>query len=400
MDPTATVTTLPTDTVAAPAGMTETPIIDLLEDYYSPNAELCDVILVTRDYMGKVTKIRASRAVLGSASKVFRALFSERYAEGQALLAGAKELKVEDPRHALLTMCQLLHHLPLDTWDEIDDHDVAAAIVKDWSDLAVIIDKYDCVEPLRLQLQTLLRTFMAQYSALNGYLGTTSPLVVCAAAAYLLDQPEVFREATSRLIKFRREPSKFRGYFEAQRAYHADHFARLISDSIDDFSTAAYEADKASLGIEFMDNCREVGLWPLGHTVAPKDVIRGLRMLKVPAIYADEHRPPAGRPSYPMMVHPAQFQAWQPVTVVGDGRPAPPQDDVSTAEASVPELTRPPTFATIIEAAKKFESNCIGLCLDCLKKNEVCRVPHPYVDLGENTRYKMCSWGYKFEKPS
>lgn len=39
--------------------------------------------------------------------------------------------------------------------------------------------------------------------------------------------------------------------------------------------------------------------------------------------------------------------------------------------------SRSPTQRTVFDLSKRLQDLCVGLCLDCLKGNDVCRVPHP-----------------------
>lgn len=88
-------------------------------------------------------KIRVSSVTLSLASKVFRALFSPRYSEGQAIREASSEdkeiaLEDDDP-YALTTLCRVLHYAAkLDIAEKLCDN------INYFYKVAILADKYDC----------------------------------------------------------------------------------------------------------------------------------------------------------------------------------------------------------------------------------------------------------------
>lgn len=93
---------------------------------FEPNedciCEFGDVILVVDDGFHPVEKLRVSSCILAMSSRVFKALFSKRYAEG---LNGKDrsskepyEVQLQDAPGPMKQLCQLLHHQDISGSDE------------------------------------------------------------------------------------------------------------------------------------------------------------------------------------------------------------------------------------------------------------------------------------------
>ena len=145
------------------------------------------MVLVVDDGFLPQLKVKVSSAILACFSKVFRALFSSRFAEGQGVQAGVKEVAISDDPRALLSLCRILHRKTL-----LDRHIGTASALLDF---ALIVDKYDCVEIIKHELEGLLRN-LERCPDWDIRYGTASMLT----AAYLLDQPEDFRRLTRSLV--------------------------------------------------------------------------------------------------------------------------------------------------------------------------------------------------------
>lgn len=152
-----------------------------------PTETLCeygDAILIADDGL-RCIKIHISTCILASASRVFKALFSRRFAEGQALSSQRQtpaEIQMHDTPAALLGLCKLLHF----------QGDIGDLTSGQLLDLAIVIDKYDCVDALRYAMDSILTKPCDWLSVVS--------LLRYAAAAYLLDQPKHFRHFTKKLI--------------------------------------------------------------------------------------------------------------------------------------------------------------------------------------------------------
>ncbi|OQO07814.1 hypothetical protein B0A48_06605 [Cryoendolithus antarcticus] len=173
---------------------------------------------------------------------------------------------MDDPLDVLLTMCQLLHHLPVKTL-EIFAYEGKLERVEGVIDLALTVNKYDFAERLCLPLHALLSKVVSYFDPAAGYFPcrTNSTALHVAAAAHVLDQPEISRNATIFLVKRQRGPlgeeldtcltllpAHFVRFFETQRAHRANEGTRLVSGLVNDFSIIASEAGKPSLSIDFM----------------------------------------------------------------------------------------------------------------------------------------------------
>lgn len=140
-----------------------------------------DVVLVLGDCN---KRIRASKALLSSTSAYFRGLLGPRYAEGVAADAGRHIKLYGDNPAALTTMMKLLHKrhdflVPLST---VELHD-----------LAVVADKYGCIEALSPSLKKVFPD--------SGY-GLTKPTIyTLISATYMLDHPELFRTFTKSMLQ-------------------------------------------------------------------------------------------------------------------------------------------------------------------------------------------------------
>lgn len=126
--------------------------------------------------------------MLSVASKVFKALFSGSFAEAEAIRNSpyaAIEIRINDHPSDALLLCQLLHfHGNLDKLD-----------YERFLGLAVVIDKYDCIEALR-------HVVYAKFAALKLSNINQSEHLYYATAAWILDQPKFFRQLTKDMVLY------------------------------------------------------------------------------------------------------------------------------------------------------------------------------------------------------
>ncbi|KAF1352523.1 hypothetical protein BDV97DRAFT_368267 [Delphinella strobiligena] len=140
-------------------------------------------------------KIRVSSVTLSLASKVFRALFSPRYSEGQAIREASSEdkeiaLEDDDP-YALTTLCRVLHYAAkLDIAEKLCDN------INYFYKVAILADK---VAEHRVADATGKR---AECKCEKAYCkcDTDEWKYNEILAAYLLDSPKYFKLFTSHLI--------------------------------------------------------------------------------------------------------------------------------------------------------------------------------------------------------
>nr|OQO18359.1 hypothetical protein B0A51_15656 [Rachicladosporium sp. CCFEE 5018] len=380
---------------------------DLLKDFYTPSGMIDDVFLVVREE-GFVT------IEDDGTNKVFRALFSERFAEGQSLLAGEKELEVVHDPEGFSTMCRLLHHVPIDITMFVSGGSGGDVVVTPGvMGLAMTVDFYDCAKALHASIYGLLRHTMP---ALESPRYIVSHMQMCfVAAAYMLDQPEIFREATAILVKHLSTPldkdicvdmlpPQFHGYIEAQRYYHEKQGTKMVSQLVSDFSDAAYKAQKSGLLVDLMAQLVSAKVWPLGQPCSLANTVSRISELDVPVLKSD---------NFKAYVDPARHQredrdSWASTSVSSDragwlsaGIPLRMldggNDGVQTCR--VIKAGGGPTSKAISRSAAAALQTCVGLCLDCLKGNETCRVPHPSRhDVGIPSATVMETWGFRDQR--
>jgi hypothetical protein len=119
------------------------------------------------------------------------------------------------------------------------------------------------------------------------------------------------------------------------------------------------------------------GLWPLDLKVSSlQKIVTALPMVHVPVLESDNypHSPFAGQTlgndygSYAIhMADPANLRFGG--TVRSSQR--------STDHSISPRPQEQPSQQTLESLAERIREHCAGLCLDCLKGNEQCRLPHP-----------------------
>jgi hypothetical protein len=157
-------------------------VAELFEPSSQNMCEFGDILLVIEDGYHPQLRLKVNSCILASTSKVFRTLLRGCFAEGEAIRAGTREVYMNDHPRPMLALCQLLHLKPveptLDHWDMLE--------------FALLVDKFDCVQPLR--------------HATDGLLGDvdltkSSPILHdLTASAYILDQPSHFRRFTKAVV--------------------------------------------------------------------------------------------------------------------------------------------------------------------------------------------------------
>ncbi|MCJ1396910.1 hypothetical protein MMC11_000101 [Xylographa trunciseda] len=142
-----------------------------------------DVIL----HLSSETKLRVSSKVLSLASPVFKAMFRSGFAEGSALIQNGScyvHLSDDNPE-AVTRLCRVLHH--------------RSRIPKVWvgnklmEDMAVLSDKYDCVQSM-----AYWSTLCLGVGIRAGHEGTT--LDGLLFPVFTFDQPEYFQLVTKRMV--------------------------------------------------------------------------------------------------------------------------------------------------------------------------------------------------------
>lgn len=136
-------------------------------------------------------KVVVWSATLKRTLAVFSAMLSSKFSEGQGVGSSQtpKEITLpDDDPIAISNMCNLTHGHRL-TVKQLPK--ISTRVLK----LAIVIDKYACVEVLYYQTQAILLKWLDEFPDAD-----IIAYGQIAAAAYLLDQPRVFNKATKGLI--------------------------------------------------------------------------------------------------------------------------------------------------------------------------------------------------------
>jgi hypothetical protein len=143
-------------------------------------------------------KIQVSSTVLQYASPVFAAMLSRKFSEGQSARSSTdpKAIAVpEDNFEAMRQLCAVIHLKSRETL-AMDNHPIEE-LGRRLLQFSILVDKYDCVESLYLQNETLLGRSARREA-------DTTPPFECmadfAVSAYLLRQEVYFALFTRRLI--------------------------------------------------------------------------------------------------------------------------------------------------------------------------------------------------------
>ncbi|KAK5169516.1 uncharacterized protein LTR77_005492 [Saxophila tyrrhenica] len=136
-------------------------------------------------------KLMVSSAVLKNASAVSAAMLGPQFREGQEVESTAQPKEINLPDDNPETVSDMCHMLHSKTVHKYLTGASAATILE----LAITIDKYACVDALRMQAHAILLGNLDLYADLD--LATNGQRMV---AAYLLDNSRAFRLSTGRLI--------------------------------------------------------------------------------------------------------------------------------------------------------------------------------------------------------
>ncbi|MCJ1244733.1 hypothetical protein MMC30_001932 [Trapelia coarctata] len=141
-----------------------------------------DVYLCSEDF-----KLLVSSKVLSVASPVFKKLFGPHFMEGSQLSTtspGTVSLS-EDNAEVVVALCQILHHRYSESVESLTFSFI--------NNLAVVADKYDCVQSLMYFSANYFYMKMRQQS--SGF--DVGRLIF---SAFLFDNPIIFREVTKSMV--------------------------------------------------------------------------------------------------------------------------------------------------------------------------------------------------------
>lgn len=179
--------TTTSNTTPSGAGYPDEVLPSLVELFDPPSHSMCefgDIMLVIEDGYHPQLRLRVNSCILSSTSNIFRALLRGCFAEGAAIRAGeTREVYMNDHPTPMLALCQLLHHKPVEP----------ALKTSDILEFALLVDKFDCVQPLKHATDSMLGLFDA-----DAHSHTLGHEMV--ASAFILDQPTHFRRFTKALV--------------------------------------------------------------------------------------------------------------------------------------------------------------------------------------------------------
>lgn len=356
---------------------TEIPLTTLFE----PNGEcICDfgdIMLNADDGFHPPQKLRVSSCILAMSSKVFKALFSKKFAEGQAgvgrSLERRHEILVKDRSTPLKHLCMLLHHQkPYQSPSQTLSADALL-------ELALVADKYDAVEAISLQAEALLSVQKDRADEHGDIF-----LYEFIAAATLLEQLEAFRFFTAQLISTHLKipasympskvvnliPPNLLSAMRIQQSEARQEFTTEVMSLVQQFSKSCTMADKKMLCNDFIEELTGASLMPLNFKY--RSLETSLLLLKgvdIPVIAQKvvskkEKKRNAGVEIYD--------------TDNGWGSPRlrrRESDDflvVYTVDSEEEIIQDAPTHRSIARAIEKVEGMCDGICLDCIRDKE-CR---------------------------
>lgn len=159
-----------------------------------------DVIFALRNE----TKLVVSSVTLSQASPVFHKWLGTNFEEGQDARSAydPKEIPLpDDDAEAVRLLCELTHFRA--GMGSTSNAKPILEATKEILRLAVVVDKYDCIEALHLASSALLNAFRYE---LNQQKVTLESVADLAAAAYLFRQDDHFAFFTRRMILDYTEP--------------------------------------------------------------------------------------------------------------------------------------------------------------------------------------------------
>ncbi|KJY02088.1 hypothetical protein TI39_contig260g00003 [Zymoseptoria brevis] len=138
-------------------------------------------------------KFLVSTAVIKRASPVFKAMLGLRFREGQLKTLPLEVECPEDHWAGMRLMLQLLHNCA----SCVDGEMPTFAALECFAFMAILADKYQCIEPLSLQVDGVLSNASSlRLTDRNNF----NKLYCLAVAAYVLKKPKHFYVFTKRLV--------------------------------------------------------------------------------------------------------------------------------------------------------------------------------------------------------
>lgn len=331
------------------------PLFSLFEPTEECICDFGDIILNADDGFHPAQKLRVSSCILAMSSKVFKALFSKRFAEGQAGASRSSsephEIVVQDLPTPLKHLCQMLHHQTPQKDGVIDLEE------SELLDIALMADKYDVVEALTIQFEALLGRFITEEATHND-----RNLEKLIAASVLLNQKLHFQHFTRDMVMRWTNisasdieqpcldvfPADLVSCLRDQQHEARQMFTKQIMELTQNFSEACRVAKREILVHEFVEALVAKRLMPPDfgkHNL--RQLLERLDSIDIPIVTPrDVAMPPGSILNIPIeQQHPCD--SW------GDGW------GFRAVDA--------PTHRTIRQAADAVESLCQGICLICIQ---------------------------------
>lgn len=351
-----------------------------------------DIVLVAKDEFLPTAKFKVSSCILAMSSKVFEALFSKNFAEGQSMCSRSPgellEIQTTDPPLAMKHLLRLLHHAdPLEPGERII---TTSAVL----DLAIIADKYDCIEALRLPVDALLSKYLGNEDFTLDHLVT---------AAYMLDQPHHFRHFTRELVStkimvqanhFDKRclellPSALLSSLFCQQSMARQEVTKQITEFIEKFSAACVVASREVLVMKLFQELKEQDLWPITFGAFNiRNLCDKIQAISIPIISADD------KTQTPVPRSPSLARSVTTRDIYGGwGTPTPKSrgwGSEKSPERYSTQYIDAPVHHDLKRMADSVRLLIVGVCFDCIQGNE-CRKRHRYYwsdTLSLTERYK------------
>lgn len=325
-----------------------------------------DIVLVAQDDFLPTSKSQVSSCILAMSSKVFTAMFSNNFSEGQRMRSRKPgellEIHTTDSPLAMKHLLRLLHHAdPLDDGEKILS---SPAML----DLAMIIDKYDCIEALRLPINALLARYSVSEDCALDHLST---------AAFILDQPEHFRTFTQRLVATKVMvqakhfdqrclgllPSSLLPSLFCQQSIARQEITTQITRFIEKYSKACKIAGRETLIVDLLDELHTQRLWPLENDYSLKCLYKRMKNITIPVVSIDDKIETSVRS--PWKQEGSDYSWSSPIRNRKD----------SWRDIMNVDYINAPQHSDLKRMASSVKSLVVGVCIDCIQQAE-CRNPH------------------------
>jgi hypothetical protein len=132
---------------------------------------------------------------------------------------------------------------------------------------------------------------------------------------------------------------------------------------------------------QLMTSMKDRSLWPIwpcnSGLKSLEEQLKAFSCLELPVITADRHifYEAPSTPQISPRIH-RDHGDWARASVY-DSMPPSLRGSDSPSRNKMEQTLQVPTLRTVFDLSEQLRSLCVGLCLDCSKGNDVCRLPHP-----------------------